>query len=636
MEQRINRHICARPGIYVRRFSMAKGFMGKILWVDLTNGKTRDEELDEKTARNYLGGYGLGAKILFERQKPGVDPLGPDAIIGFTTGMITGTDAIGGSRYTVVAKSPLTGGWGDANSGGSFGPHIKFSGYDAIFFTGISPKPVYLLVDEGKAEIRDASNVWGKDSFQTEDILIGEHGKNADLCCIGQSGEKVALIASVMNNKGRAAGRSGLGAVMGSKKLKAVVCKGTMVPPVEDPAAMKQVRKDQTSKLGGHILGLREFGTPGIFNRCCESDDAPTKNWAGAAVIDFPTYENLGGEPIVARQARRYGCWKCPIACGGHMKPSTAENDYQWEEGAHKPEYETLGMFGSNCLNDNLDSLIKLSDICNRYGVDTISAGGCVSFAIECYENGILTKEDTDGLEMTWGNHRSIVALTEKICKREGFGDVLADGVKIASEKIGRGSEKYAIHIGGQEVAAHDSRGGPQFAISYGADPTPGRHTQGGEGTPPGVLPEYDSASYKGRGKPHAIGCNFTHMANAIGTCMFVIQGLPHIDEFVNGLRIMSGWDITAEELLKTGERINNLRQSFNIREGVTLPWPYHDRMLGKPPKTEGPRAGITLDEDELYNEYFEVMDWDRHTGKPSRQRLLELGLEQAARELYP
>ncbi|MCJ7605014.1 MAG: aldehyde ferredoxin oxidoreductase family protein, partial [Dehalococcoidales bacterium] len=506
---------------------MSKGFMGKMLWVDLSKKELKDEELDEKTARNFLGGYGLGAKVLFERQKAGVDPLGPDAILGFTTGMITGTDAIGGSRYTVVGKSPLTGGWGDANSGGSFGPYLKFAGYDAVWFTGVADKPVYLYIEDGKAGLKDAADLWGKDSFETEDILVARHGKGTEIACIGQSGEKVALIAAVMNNKGRAAGRSGLGSVMGAKKLKAIAVKGTMVPPVEDPAAMKQVRKDQTGKLGGHVVGLRDMGTPGIFNMCAKFDDAPTKNWAGVAEIDLPTYENLGGEPVIAQQERRYGCWKCPIGCGGHMKASTPDSAYQWEAGAHKPEYETLAMFGSNCLNDNLDSVIKLNDICNRYGVDTISAGACIAFTIECYENGILTSDDTDGLEMTWGNHAAIVEMTERMCLRRGFGDIIADGVKVASGKIGKGSDKYAMHIGGQEFAAHDSRGGAAFAISYGADPTPGRHTQGGEGAPAGVMPEYDRKSFKGRGKPHAIGNNFTHMANSIGTCIFVIQGLP-------------------------------------------------------------------------------------------------------------
>ncbi len=615
---------------------MARGYMGKMLWVDLTHRVLTDEVLDEQTARDFLGGYGLGAKLLFERQKPGADPLGPDAILGFTTGMITGTDHLGGSRYTVVGKSPLTGGWGDANSGGNFGPYLKFAGYDDVWFTGISDAPVYLYIENGDARLLDAADLWGKDSFETEDILQARHGKGTEITCIGQSGEKVCRIAAVMNNKGRAAGRSGLGAIMGAKKLKAIAVKGDLkVPTYADETAMKKLRRDQTANLGGHVVGLRDSGTPGIFNMCCKMDDAPTKNWAGVAEIDMPTYERLGADYVVPLQERRYGCWKCPVACGGHMKASTDKSEYQWEGTAHKPEYETLAMFGSNLLNDNLDSVIKLNDLCNRYGVDTISAGACIAFTLECYDRGLITREDTDGLEMTWGNHPAIVEMTEKMCLRQGFGNVIADGVKLAAERIGKGAEKYAMHIGGQEFAAHDSRGGMAFSISYGADPTPGRHTQGGEGHPKGVMPEYDRQSYKDRGKPHAIGNNFNHVINSIGSCVFIVGGFPEIGSWVEGLRTLSGWDITLEELITTGERINQMREAFNIREGVTLPFTYPDRMMGKPPKKVGPRAGITLNEHDLFDDYFKAMAWDKH-GKPSRERLESLGLGAAAGVLYP
>jgi aldehyde:ferredoxin oxidoreductase len=428
---------------------MVYGFMGKILWVDLSLKKLVEESLDERTARDFYGGYGLGAKILFDRQKPGVDPLGPEATLGIVTGILTGTDGLGGSRYVMVGKSPLTGGWGDANSGGSVGPYLKFAGYDAVFFTGIADSPVYLHVNNGNAEIKDASHIWGKDTFETQDILREELGKDLEVACIGPAGEKVALIASVMNNKGRAAGRSGLGAVMGSKKLKAIAVQGNMKVPVADPELAKNLRKKQVAALGGHVVTLRQFGTPTIYDMCCEVDDAPNKNWTGVATIDLPTYTNCGAEKVVAKQQRRFGCWRCPIACGGIMEAGKGE--YRYEEGAHKPEYETLAMFGSNCANDNLDSIIIAGDICNRYGLDTISGGACIAFTIECYENGIITKQDTDGLEMTWGNHKAIVAMTEKMAKREGFGDIIADGVKKAAEKIGKGSEKYAMHVGGQE-----------------------------------------------------------------------------------------------------------------------------------------------------------------------------------------
>jgi len=614
---------------------MAHGFVGKILWVDLSKKEIKEEALDEKLGRDFLGGYGLGARILFSRQKAGVDPLGPDAILGLTTGVLTGTDALGGSRYVMVGKSPLTGGWGEANSGGNVGPHLKFAGYDAVFFTGISDKPVYLFIDNGKAELRDAAHLWGKDTFDVQDIIREELGKDVEIACVGPSGEKLALVSAVMNNKGRAAGRSGLGAVMGSKKLKAIAIKGNAKVPVADAQKASEMRKKHMANLGPRFNFISSFGTPGLFNMSCEGDDAPCKNWAGTAVIDFPNYEDISGEPVIAQQERKYGCWHCPIACGGIMKAGTGE--YKYEAGAHKPEYETLAMFGANCLNKNLASIIKANDICNRYGLDTISCGACIAFTIECYENGVITKNDTDGLEMTWGNHRSIVAMLEKLAKREGFGDIIADGVKKAAEKIGRGAEKYAMHIGGQEVPAHDSRGGPAFAIAYGGEPTPARHTQGGEGPyPDDVMPEYDRESYKGRGEPHKYGSNLTQVYNAAGICMIVLGDGYGSGEFLfEALRVITGWDLTKEELLKTGERIENMRQAFNVREGIKTPWHYPDRLLGIPPKKEGPRAGITMTEDDLFNEYYAARGWDRKTGKPSKEKLLELGLDDVARELY-
>ncbi len=614
---------------------MAHGFMGKMLWVDLSRNELKEEVLDEKLGRQFLGGYGLGARILFSRQKAGADPMGPDNILGFVTGVLTGTDAMGGSRYVVVGKSTLTGGWGDANCGGNVGPHLKFAGYDAVFFTGISDKPVYLYIDNGKAELRDAAHLWGKDTFETEDILKKELGKEVEVACIGPSGEKLCLISAVMNNKGRAAARSGLAAVMGSKKLKAMALKGNMKVPVADAKKASEMRKRH---LAGMDLPpfMKYFGTSGLFNMSCESDDAPCQNWAGAAVVDFPDYKDISAEPLIAKQERKYGCWHCPIACGGHMKASNGE--YKYEAGAHKPEYETLAMFGSNCLNTNLESIIKLNDICNRYGLDTISAGACIAFTIECYENGLITKKDTDGLEMTWGNHRSIVAMTEKLAKREGFGDIIADGVKKAVEKIGKGAEKYAMHIAGQEVPAHDSRGGHGFAIGYGTEPTPARHTQGGEGPfPAGVMPDFDRSTFTGRGEPHKIGSCFNQVMNASGCCMIVFgDGYDHADWLVEAIKVITGWDFTREELLKTGERIDNMRQAFNIREGLKTPWKLPDRMLGKPPKTVGPRAGITLNEDEVFNEYLQAMDWDIKTGKPSKKKLLELGLDDVAQVLWP
>ena len=615
---------------------MAKGYLEKILWVDLTDNRLRTETLDEKLCRDFIGGYGLGARLLYSRQRGGVDPLGPDNVLGFLTGPFTGTQALGGSRYIIVGKSPLTGTWGDANSGGAVGPHIKFSGYDGIFFTGMSSKPVYLLIDNGKAELRDASDLWGKDSFETEDILKAELGKEVEVACIGPSGENLSLISGVMNNKGRTAARSGLGAVMGSKKLKAVAVKGTMKVPVFDEAKLTQLRKKYMAELGGPIDFFRQFGTPVLTVGCAQNGDSPVKNWGGVGVVDFPTVDLLGADHVIERQDRRYACYRCHIACGGQMKEGTGEHKYPAK--AHKPEYETLSMFGANCLNNNLESIIKSNDICNRYGLDTISVAAAIAMAIECYEEGLITKKDTDGIEMTWGNHKSIVAMTEKLAKREGFGAVLADGSKMAAERIGKGAEKYAMHVQGQEFAGHDSKFDYGFATGYRMDATPGRHTQSGGLTPPGLpIPPHNPKAFSGRAEAQKINVDYNHIVSCAGMCFFASVTLPDASAVVEIMNSITGWDVTLDELLKTGERINNIRHVFNIREGLNpLEYKMPDRVVGKPPLKEGPLAGITVDEETLDKEYCLAMDWDVETTKPSKKKLLELGLEDVAEELWP
>jgi aldehyde:ferredoxin oxidoreductase len=369
---------------------------------------------------------------------------------------------------------------------------------------------------------------------------------------------------------------------------------------------------------------------------CAESGDTPTKNWSGTAVIDFPDYALLSADPVLERQVRKYACYRCPIACGGHMRQGTGE--YKYEAGAHKPEYETLGMFGANCLNNNLESIIKVNDICNRYGIDTISGGAAIAFAIECYEKGLITKKDTDGIEMTWGNHRSIVAMTEKLVKREGFGDILADGVKAASQRIGKGSDQYAMHIQGQEAPAHDPKFGYHWGISYRMDATPARHTQGPGMPLPGLpLPKFDPKSFSGRGEAHKMGHSFSHVVSSSGTCLFLYWALPSVFAFLDFMRAVSGWDLTIEELIKTGERVLNIRHAFNIREGLNpLKFKIPGRITGNPPPKEGPLKGVTVDEETMDREYLTALDWDLETTKPSKEKLQELGLEDVAKEILP
>ncbi|MBN2076829.1 MAG: aldehyde ferredoxin oxidoreductase family protein [Dehalococcoidales bacterium] len=595
---------------------MIKGYMGKILFVNLSTGELQEETPDDSLYQNFLGGYGIGARILYDRMKPGVDPLGPDNILGFATGGLTGTPAIVGTRYQVMAKSPITGGWGDANSGGDFGPYLKFAGYDAVFFTGISEKPVYLFIDNGKAELLDASDLWGKGSYEMESIMKEKYGKDTEVSCIGPSGEKMALISCVITKRGAAAGRSGIGAVMGSKKLKAVVVRGNMEIPMADREKAMAIRRDHVEATKGMAQGMQKYGTSAMTERSALSGDTPVKNWAGVGVVDLPDASGLAGDLAIANVDKIEPCWHCPIACQSILKEGTGE--YKYPAGTRRVEYETQGSFGTLCLNTDAEALNRINYLCNDYGLDTISGGGVVAFAMELYEKGILTKADTDGIDLTWGNPKGIVELTEKMVKREGIGDILADGVKVAAEKIGKGAEEYAVHAGGQELGMHDpklARPGDTGAARYQMDATPGRHTQGFG--------------------PGSFG---THITNSLGMCLFGGFGPPGGRNWtLEYLQAVTGLDWTAEELNKCGERIANIRHCFNLREGINPLQIYvHPRIYGDPPQTEGPLAGVRADIEAQNYWCLGALDWDRVTTKPSKAKLLELGLDDIAEELHP
>ena len=591
--------------------------MGKVLFVDLSKGELKDEALDEKLCHDFVGGYGIGARIIYSRQKAGVDPLGPENILGLVTGPLTGTPATMGCRYTAVGKTPLTGGWGDANSGGDFGPYLKFAGYDAVFFNGIADKPVYLFIDNGKAELRDASHLWGKDTYETEDILQAEHGRQTYVSCIGQSAEKLSLISCIITKRGAAAGRSGLGAVMGSKKLKAVAVRGNQKVPIADSETANRLRREHLAELRAaeSFERMRKYGTSETTHLLAHNGDSPVKNWGGVGVVDFPDSSGVSGDAIIANQERDETCWHCPQACEGILKEGTGA--YKYAAGSRRAEYETIAAFGTICLNNNTESIAMANDICNRYSLDTISAGCAIAFAIECYENGLITREDTDGIELAWGNHKAVVAMTEKMARREGFGDILADGVKIAAERIGKGSEKYAVHIGGQELGMHDPKlrpPGSDFAATrYQMDATPGRHTQG-----------FGPSGFQG------------HVINAAGLCSFG-YGVDPAKYIAGFMSAVTGWDRSMDELLKAGERITNMRHAFNLREGINpLELKVHPRIIGKPPYETGPLAGVTADIEAQNYWNLGALDWDRVTTKPSKKKLLELGLEDVAKDLWP
>ncbi len=621
---------------------MAGGYAGKIGFVDLTTGEIRTEKLDEKLARDFIGGQGIGVRILFERQKKGIDPLGPESYLGFTTGPLTGTKVPTGGRYMAVCKSPLTGGWGDANSGGYFGAELKAAGWDAIFVNGIASTPKYIAIADGRLEIKDATHLWGQDTVETEKFIQKEAGdKKIRIASIGPASEKRSLISGIVNDAGRIAARSGVGAVMGAKKLKAVAVRGTGKAAVADKAALDRLRKayiKEMKDMGGFAQMLMKHGTCGLTGGLVASGATPVKNWRYTGTQSFPNLDKIAdADAIIAYQSRKYGCANCPIACGGIFNVTGGK--YPVGE-THKPEYETIGAFGTMCMCDDFESIIKLNEMCNRSGLDTISAGTALAFAMECFENGIITESDTDGIVLTWGNAEAMVAMIQKMVTREGFGDILADGVRVAAAKIGNGAEKFAMHVGGQEPGLHNALFLPSRGTGFVCDPTPGRHTaapmariDGGPGQfapyPELKIEQFDRYTYTGKGPMSATASKYLQFGSSAGICimpMMFFGNFPLI-EFFNAV---TGWDLDTAEVLTAGARIQTLRHCFNLREGirpsdVQLP----KRMAGEPPQEEGPVAGVTLDMDNLAREYRQAMGWDPENGEPEKNTLKKLGLNE-------
>lgn len=652
-----------------------KGYLGQILIIDLSTGISKIESIADEIYEKYLSGVGLGAYYLYNNIPQGADPLGPDNILGFTSGLLTNTPAVMSGRWMVMCKSPLTGGWGDANCGGNFSPAIKRCGFDAIFIKGISDKPIYIYIDNEEVQIKDASHLWGIDAVEAEEILIKENKKpkKPSVAVIGTAGEKLSLISGICNDGGRIAARSGVGAVMGSKNLKALVLAGSKSVKCADPTKMKQISKEYTDKvkkanlpvpgfilptLGKFMLDTKEVSpqdgiisvgimkkwgtgfcnTMGMYN-----GDDPIKNWGGS-VVDYPRrkFKNMNPDIVRKKEFKKYYCRGCVIGCGGICEIDDITNGEFTH--THKPEYETVNAFGALCLNDDLNSIFYINELMNRAGMDTISGGNTVAFAIECYENGILTKEDTDGLELTWGNSKAIVSLIKKMIAREGIGDILADGVKAASEKIGTVSDKYAMHAGGQEPGMHHPLLDPNLGLHFSVEPTPGRHTVGQFSyynymhlwdfvtwAPPHTKKYPKSSEYK-VSKENALKGIATSMAKMLldcaGGCLFALTtGFQHWRIF-DYLNASTGWNKTPDEYMLIGKRVQTIRQQFNVREGINpINFKIKDRIAGTPPFKEGPLKGRSIPIEDMMKEYWDAIGWDRETGKPTEETLAELSL---------
>lgn len=613
---------------------MKGGYAGKLLFIDLSTGAIQEEPLSETLAEQFIGGYGIGARVLYERMKPGVDPLGPENMLGFTTGPCTATGADFSGRYTVVCKSPVSGTWNDANSGGFFGPELKRAGFDAVFISGESKTPVYIWIHNGKVEIRSASHLWGLDVYAAEEALKAETGEpKLRAAMIGPAGENLSLISCVMNDRHRAAGRGGPGAVMGSKKLKALAVRGTGTVPIADPAMLKEVNKKIVAgmKVAPFAAPFKEGGTGIGSPGSALSGDSPVKNWGGAGIVDIgaEAAEQYSTISMNHYRTKAYACANCPLGCGAEYEVD--DGDYPLGK-TDRPEYETIASFGAMTLTTDQAVIMKCNDICNRAGLDTISTGTTIAWAIECYENGAITAQDTGGVELTWGNGPAIVEMTQAIAENRGFGAVLALGSAGAAAKLGRGSE-YLQTVRGIELPMHDPRLGPGLARTYQFDPTPARHVKGGVGLMQlSMGPEKYNPEGSGTGDVQATV--FQELMNAAGLCMFFAYG-SDASLVMPLIEAASGLDMQKQ--LAAGMRILTLRHAFNLREGlIPADFILPPRSIGRPPLTEGPLAGVSVPAEALADNYFAALDWDRATGRPSLQALENLGgLEMVIQDLY-
>ncbi len=618
---------------------MPCGYHGKILRVDLSTGEIGIDLHGDDFYRRYLGGGALATYYLLREMRAGVDPLGPDSLLVFACSIVNGTLAAGTTRYTVACKSPLTGGYGEAEAGGWWAPEFKRAGFDAVVFRGRAPKPVYLWVADGRAELRDASMAWGKITGEAQAAIRADLGEpKARIAMIGPAGEKLVRYACVLNELKHANGRAGTGAVMGSKNLKAIACRGTLGVDVADQERVRRIARDFNA---GYVPdAVQDCGTSAGLLGLNAGGILPTRNFQTGS---FEGAEHISGQTM--RDTILVGrgtCYACPVRCKREVKVAPP---WQVDPLYGGPEYETLGAFGSVCGVDNLAAVARANMLCNQYGVDTISAGMSIAFAMECYERGLLTKEDTDGIDLRFGHAEAMLAMLAMICERRGLGELLGEGTARAARHIGRGAERYTLTVKGQELPMHEPRGKAGLALAYAVSPTGADHMEH-EHDP---LFELESPAFR---KAQAAGLietvpalelsarkarlfyylqNVWSLYNSLGWCDIVAAptgqfGFASIVDYVNAV---TGWETSLFSLLKVGERANTMSRIFNLREGFTaqddtLP----ERLFG--PLGGGPLQGRRIEKDELahaLHSYYAMVGWDAQTGVPTRAKLDELDL---------
>lgn len=619
---------------------MIKGIGGEIIWVDLTKGSIEKQPVDEKTVREYLLGAGYLSRVLTDEIPVGIDPLSPKNILGIATGLLTGSMFPQASRHTIAALSPLTDIWGESHAAGFWGAELKFAGYDAIFFRGASKTPVYLNIRDSEVDLLDAEEIWGKDVFETDDWLHDKHGRACRTLAIGQAGENLVRFAAIMNDRDRASARSGLGAVMGSKKLKAICVRGHGKLEVGDPknylAKMDEFYKRM---LANPFTPERaRFGTTNLIELMNHIGRLPSYNMRQGV---FEGFENISGERITEEYLiKPRSDWSCLQRCGRYT--AVRKGPYAYIGGS--PEFESQSSLGSRCGNDNVESVLYSHHLANMYGMDTISLGATISWAMEAYERGILTDEDTGGLDLTWGNHETIVKLTEMIAFRQGIGDLLAEGSYRAAQRIGKGSEEFVMavkkqEIAGQEPRAQKSMGLAAVTAARGADHLYAFPVLDEAGFDDEIkrrfgeqyLPEMtDRLSPKYKGIMVKECEDYMVVVESLGLCKYGTQIPPefYYEDVAEAVRIHNGLDFTVEELQLIGERIVNLNRMFNVSRGITKKDDALPDRLTKEPAPLGPPKGQVVELDIMLDEYYRERGWDPETGIPFDSTLERLGLK--------
>lgn len=656
------------------------GSHGKVLHVDLGERRHWVEIVPEDVYKQFLGGYGLGAWLMWKHFPAGTDALAPEACFALSAGLLTGVKTPFSGRIQIVGKSPLTNTWGDSNSGGSVCVHLRAAGYDALVVRGRAAEPTVLVIQDDQVRFEPAGELWGKQVPETFDALKARFGGKRDVgvSAIGPAGERGARIASVMNDRYHAFGRQGFGAVYGSKQLKAIVVAGTGEVPIADEERFRAICKRITDeyrrdtglfmrfmvwmakpkkwlgwmyrlmarrgmKIVAPTAAMRQLwkarGTTAAVSLSIENGDAPIKNWKGVGSRDFPLKTKgykIDGKEVDRYITKKLSCGDCPMPCKGIVAVKG-----KGLRDVRRPDYETIVGFGANLLNEDLELVTACHDACNRYGIDAVSSSATLAWACEAVERGDLTAADLDGIELGWGNGEAALALTIKMGEQDGCGAWLGQGVQRAAAHVGKGTDAYAVHVHGGEPAYHDSRFTALMGVTYIADPTPGRHTAGsaswnetfGAGfTLPGAVAKKDwNVSWKkhdGKGQAQAHFSNAHQAMNGLGLCMFtMLTGSLPWAELVNAL---TGWGVTDQDLLIAGERIQNLRNAFNRREGIApADFAPHPRMLGEGDGNlpAGPLKGVRVPLPVLRDDYHDAMRWGRASGKLSRARAQELGI---------